>query len=109
MAAPQQVRASSSIAACDLCSALGSIVEGELFTRHKAGNIRISPHCRDCSPFEIGAAVEGTSSLLLKALFESQAETGKPVPSTAQASSEKITEGVKRRLGPALERARRSR
>jgi hypothetical protein len=32
-----------------LCASCpGNIAEGVLFTRHKVGNMCISPHCRDC-------------------------------------------------------------
>jgi hypothetical protein len=91
---------------CATC--VHTIAEDELFTRRKLGELRISPRCRKCVPFKLKAG-GAQSQLIRNLLTPSSEEIPGPTPADKLADRQKIVEAVQRRLGPALERARRSR
>jgi hypothetical protein len=103
-----------------LCSSCGGMMaEGTLFTRERraAGQgLRLWPRCPECAPFALVPATAKRSPLLAALLApteqeramiatpgEHQQEEG---PSEAR---RKAQAAMRSRLGPALERARRSR
>lgn len=100
-----------------LCSTCGSqIVEGSLFTRRtvKGIGIRIMPQCRECSPFTLHADRKERSVLLRSLLAEQPADSGAGEPSLNPSENssqneerQRLSEAVRRRLGPALKRGRR--
>lgn len=101
---------------CASCSRL--IAEGEMFTRSPlAGQqFRLWPRCAACVPFALESGGQERSSLL-KALLtpvrqeKTATEIGNLDANQNATNDErlKIDEAMRRRLGPALERARRSR
>lgn len=88
-----------------LCSSCGSaIAEGALFTRRPVAGagLRVAAQCRECAPFEQredGGKGQGRSPLM-KSLLTPAAED-KAVPGLTNPG--RVTEGVMKRLGPALQ------
>lgn len=99
-----------------VCSSCGGLVAaGEMFTRERqAGqSLRLWPRCQACLPFAL-ATDRQTRSSLLKSLLtptEHEQDATKLVEQEQAANDErrKTSEAMRQRLGPALERARRSR
>lgn len=90
---------------CAAC--VGSIKEGELFTRSKLEGLSLAPRCGTCSPFKMKAQNDGTNSALLKSLLDtSVASKRRSQPATA-ADQIRVRKEVEKRLGPALRRSRR--
>jgi hypothetical protein len=90
------------------CSACGTnIPEGELFTRHALPEqeLLLYAHCRKCTPFNPQSDRHARSELL-DALLASP-DNNEDQPTKRQQRS--ITEAVEKRLGAALEQARRAR
>lgn len=106
---------------CATCSSV--VAEGEMFTRDReAGQgLRLWPRCRACVPFALGLDRRTRSSLLQTLLVpveQDEAAIGNPGRTASATNDErqkindkrqKATEEMRRRLGPALERGRRSR
>ncbi|HEY0404740.1 MAG TPA: hypothetical protein VGC89_03380, partial [Pyrinomonadaceae bacterium] len=108
-----------------VCSRCGGVVAaGEMFTRDRKGGqqgLRLWPRCRRCVPFALDTGKQARSPLLqslLNPTQQQQAATenrGKPDHATnderqkAEDERQRVDEAMRRRLGPALERARRSR
>jgi RNase P subunit RPR2 len=102
-----------------LCATCGAqITEGTLFTRRrvKGIGIRIMPQCRECSPFTLHADRKERSVLLRSLLAEQPVDSSRRAGALELNSSEntsqdeekqKLSEAVRRRLGPALKRGRR--
>ncbi len=90
---------------CEKCGA--EIKEGTLFTRWPllGQAMPIMPHCRQCTPFELQeSATRRERSSLISTLLASAREQ---VETDASPHSEKISEAIEQRLGPALKRTRR--
>jgi hypothetical protein len=110
-----------------VCASCGARVEGgEMFTRASlAGqSLRLWPRCQACLPFALVSAESGsgaTRSSLIKflltpaeagpatALTEDEKERATSKEKNANDERRKALVAMRRRLGPALERARRSR
>src|SRR5918912_2069214 len=104
-----------------LCATCGAeISEGAMFTRRKVKGIglRIMPQCQKCAPFTLHSSKKERSALLESLLTEQPADSRKRTDSSAKGSSQanvraqkdekELDEKVRRRLGPALKRGRRS-
>lgn len=101
---------------CASCSRL--IATGEMFTRSplEGQQFRLWPRCEACVPFALESGKPERSSLL-KALLtpsepeKSTTETGNSGKNERATNDErlKIDAAMRRRLGPALDRARRKR
>jgi hypothetical protein len=98
-----------------VCAACGGLVAaGDLFTRERqAGqSLRLWPRCQACVPFALESGSRTRSSLLKSLLTPPEQDAAGKHDEQEQAANDerrKIDEAVRRRLGPALERARRSR
>jgi hypothetical protein len=97
------------------------IAEGALFTRHSVfeQGTPILPKCRKCVPFNVQPAEEKARHPMLDSILSppaGQSSVSQSAPSKRSASGsaqdhleqERIAEAVRRRLGPALARSRRS-
>jgi ribosome-binding protein aMBF1 (putative translation factor) len=98
-----------------LCSTCGTeIMEGAHFTRRHVKGIGVSimPQCQKCAPFILQASKQEKSALLRSLLTEQTPDSSRrasvsPENSSNTASEEKrVSEEVRRRLGPALKRGR---
>lgn len=106
-----------------LCATCGAVIgEGALFTRRRVKGIGVSimPQCRECSPYTLRADRKERSVLLRSLLSEQPADSNERAGAPALDSSEnalqteneekqKLSEAVRRRLGPALRRGRNGR
>lgn len=106
---------------CASCSNV--VAEGEMFTRERrtGQGLRLWPRCRACRPFALGLDRQTRSSLLQTLLTpveqdEAANENHSGPPSATTGAQQETTdkrqkaaEEMRRRLGPALERSRRSR
>jgi len=90
---------------CATCG--GTIREGDLFTRRvlPGQGLRILPLCRGCAPFTARGGARAKSALIESLLTppagEAKPEAGRP------ARRDDVVEAVMKRLGPALNRARK--
>ena len=100
------------------CASCGGVVaEGEMFTRDShAGQqgLRLWPRCRECVPFAFAPAAPLRSPLLTSLLTPTKQEettTRKGGVREQETTNERgrAAEAMRKRLGPALERARRTR
>jgi hypothetical protein len=90
------------------CSACGTdISEGELFTRHALPEqeLLLYAHCRKCTPFTPHSDRHARSELLDSLLASPDNNEDQPI----KRQQRSIAEAVEKRLGPALEQARRAR
>ena len=100
---------------CASCS--GVVAAGEMFTRdrHAGQGLRLWPRCQACVPFALTPGGSQPRSSLLKSLLtptkHEQAAIPKPVSNEREAHDKraKTIEAMRQRLGPALERTRRTR
>jgi hypothetical protein len=90
------------------CSACGTdIPEGEIFTRHALPEqeLLLYAHCRKCTPFTLHRGRRARSELLDAILTSPEHNETQPV----KGQQRTLAEAVEKRLGPALEQARRAR
>jgi hypothetical protein len=90
------------------CSACGTdIPEGELFTRQALPEqeLLLYAHCRKCTPFTLHHGRRARSELLDALLISP--DNNEPQPAKREQPS--LAETVEKRLGAALEHARRAR
>lgn len=107
---------------CASCSNI--VAEGDAFTRERqAGQgLRLWPRCQACVPFALETTAKQTRSSLLQNLLTPTAPRQPTVPTRDETprtkndarqpvrdARQKAAEAMRQRLGPALERARRSR
>jgi hypothetical protein len=97
---------------CAVCG--GDIPEGEIFTRRAQDGqgLPILPVCRECVPFELLREGDRSSSLLKSLLgVDHKAASHGLLESDQQKGSkgDEIRQKFEQRLGPALQRMRRSR
>jgi hypothetical protein len=106
---------------CASCSNV--VAEGEMFTRDRqAGQgLRLWPRCQACVPFALDPGKQARSSLLQNLLTPAEPgpaatmnhsrteEATKNEQQKVKDERQKASEAMRQRLGPALERARRSR
>jgi len=86
-----------------LCSSCGSTIgEDALFTRRPlaGAGVRVAARCRECAPFELREdGGNGPRSPLMESLLAPVTDdNAAPKP----ANRDRVTEGVMKRLGPAL-------
>lgn len=100
------------------CASCGGVVAaGEMFTRdrHAGQGLRLWPRCQACVPFAFAPGGNQTRSLLLNSLLtptrQEQTTARKTAANEREANDKrsKTMEAMRQRLGPALERARRTR
>lgn len=99
------------------CASCGGVVAaGEMFTRDpQAGqSLRLWPRCRDCVPFSFAPAGQPRSPLLKSLLTPTEQDETTPAQrgvKEQEATNERVrtAEAMRQRLGPALERSRRTR
>lgn len=100
-----------------VCASCGGLVAaGEMFTRERRDGqaLRLWPRCQACAPFAIETSKPARSALLKALLTPAEplreaAETPAPQESATNDERRKTIEAMRKRLGPALERTRRSR
>jgi hypothetical protein len=99
---------------CASCG--GAVAGGEMFTRDRASghDLRLWPRCQACVPFSLEAVTHERSSLiefLLTPIEPAQSTTINQNEKESATNDErrKAVVAMRERLGPALERARRSR
>ncbi|MBA2645836.1 MAG: hypothetical protein H0U81_03450 [Pyrinomonadaceae bacterium] len=92
-----------------ICAGCGHIIpEGTLFTRIviPGSGVRISPRCQKCFPFTLR---DGKETVAASPLMDNLLRGGESRRDTTQQKSTKeVEDAITLRLGPALERARRS-
>jgi hypothetical protein len=98
-----------------VCSSCGGLIAaGDLFTRErqKGQSLRLWPRCQACLPFALESGRQ-TRSDLLQALLTPTEQVSIPQRDEKEHATDdehrKTSEALRQRLGPALERARRSR
>lgn len=101
------------------CASCGGVVAaGEMFTRdpHAGGQgLRLWPRCQACVPFAFASGNTQSRSPLLKSLLtptkQEEAATARPFASEQETKDKraKTADALRQRLGPALERTRRTR
>lgn len=100
------------------CASCGGVVAaGEMFTRdpHAGQGLRLWPRCRECVPFAFAPGGNQPRSPLLESLLtptkQEEATTVKPGANEREAHDKraKTADAMRQRLGPALERTRRTR
>jgi hypothetical protein len=93
---------------CTPCG--GTIMEGELFTRHNVHSegVRILSRCQKCAPFTLGmdGQAKRPRSKMLDALLAPRSGQEGDSSSKEAGEQDAIREAVAKRLGPALRRRR---